>query len=119
VAEQAKANVFVSIHGNALSTDQPDANGLETYHYPGSVSGASLAQAIQTSILHSVDVRDRGVRQANFYVLRHTSMPAALVEVGFLTGQQDSQNLSQPDYRSKLARAIANGILQYIAGTGY
>jgi N-acetylmuramoyl-L-alanine amidase len=47
-------------------------------------------------------------------VLRYTSMPATLVELGFVTGQEDAAKLSDPSHRSQLARAIANGTLQYI-----
>ncbi|MBD2058917.1 S-layer homology domain-containing protein [Oculatella sp. FACHB-28] len=114
IAEQARANLFLSIHANAISLGRPEVNGLETYHYPGSTSGSRLASAIHSSILESITVKDRGVRQANFYVLRYTSMPATLVELGFVTGQEDAAKLADPDHRSQLARAIASGALQYI-----
>ncbi|MBE9149261.1 N-acetylmuramoyl-L-alanine amidase [Coleofasciculus sp. LEGE 07092] len=111
MAEQARADLFVSIHANAISLSRPDVNGLETYYYS---SGQGLAQTVHNSILQSVDVDNRGVRQARFYVLRKSSMPAILVEVGFLTGREDSAKLSNPAYRSQIAQAIARGILQYI-----
>ncbi|MBD2461759.1 N-acetylmuramoyl-L-alanine amidase [Oscillatoria sp. FACHB-1407] len=118
IAEQARANLFVSIHANAISLDRPEVNGLETYHYPGSSRSATLAQAIQTSILNTIQIRDRGVRQANFYVLKNTSMPAVLVEVGFVTGQEDAVNLARSDYQSRMAEAIARGILLYVSANG-
>ncbi|NEQ22568.1 MAG: N-acetylmuramoyl-L-alanine amidase [Microcoleus sp. SIO2G3] len=111
MADRAKANLFVSIHANAISLSRPDVNGLETYYYS---SGQRLAQTIHNSILQSVDVSDRRVRQARFYVLRKSSMPSVLVEVGFLTGREDSAKLADPNYRSQVAQAIARGILQYI-----
>lgn len=110
-AETANASLFVSIHANAISLSRPEVNGLETYYYQ---SGQRLAQSIHNSILRRLSVRDRGVRQARFYVLRKTSMPAVLVEVGFVTGEEDSRNLSNPSYRQKMAEAIADGIIEYL-----
>jgi N-acetylmuramoyl-L-alanine amidase len=107
-AERSGADVFVSIHANAAGTD---ANGVETYYYS---SGYALAQAIQSSIVSELNVVDRGVKRARFYVLTQTSMPAALVEVGFLTGRQDAARLRDPAYRTRMAQAIARGILRYV-----
>ncbi|HEY9846901.1 MAG TPA: N-acetylmuramoyl-L-alanine amidase [Candidatus Caenarcaniphilales bacterium] len=112
-AEGLRADAFVSIHANSINLSRPAINGLETYHAPGSSSGARLARTIHNSILGSISVRDRGVRQARFYVLRKTSMPAVLVEVGFVTGREDAAKLADPNYRSKMAAAITQGVLQY------
>lgn len=111
MAERMNANVFVSIHANSISLSRPDVNGLETYYYS---NGQRLARTIHNSILQSLDIRDRGVRTARFYVLRRTSMPSVLVEVGFVTGREDAAKLSDPAYRSQMAQAIARGILQYL-----
>ena len=109
-AEGMNATVFVSIHANSISLSHPEVNGLETYYYS---SGYRLAQTIHNSILRSINIRDRGVRQARFYVLRKTSMPSVLVEVGFVTGREDGRNLASATYRSRMAQAIVEGILQY------
>jgi N-acetylmuramoyl-L-alanine amidase len=111
MAERANADLFVSIHANAIGPSRPDVSGLETYYYS---SGQRLAQTIHNSILQSLDVKDRGVRRARFYVLRKSSMPSVLVEVGFVTGRDDAAKLSNAAYRSQMAQAIARGILQYI-----
>lgn len=110
-AEAVNATIFVSIHANAISRSRPDINGLETYHYS---SGASLARSIHRSILNRVAIRDRGVRRARFYVLRKTSMPSTLVEVGFVTGAEDNRKLANPQYRQRMAEAIATGIMNYL-----
>lgn len=109
-AEGANASAFVSIHANAISLSRPEVNGLETYYYQ---RGYWLGKSIHNSILRRLNIRDRSVRQARFYVLRKTSMPAVLVEVGFVTGQEDSQNLTNAAYRQRMAEAIAQGIVQY------
>jgi len=111
LAERVDADVFVSIHANAINLSRTDISGLETYYYG---SGARLARLIHNSILQSVGVRDRGVRRARFFVLRKTSMPSVLVEVGFVTGAEDAPKLASPAYQSQMAAAIAQGILQYL-----
>ncbi len=111
LAERVNATVFVSIHANAIDMSRPDINGLETYYYD---SGLGLAQTIHASILSALDLPDRRVRSARFYVLRKTSMPSVLVETGFVTGAEDAVRLANPSYRSQMAAAITRGILQYI-----
>jgi N-acetylmuramoyl-L-alanine amidase len=111
MAEQANADVFVSIHANSAGANRPEVSGLETYHYD---SGLRLAQIVHSKILQSLNVRDRKVRKARFYVLRKTSMPAILVETGFLTGRDDVAKLRTSAYQNQMADAIAQGILQYL-----
>ena len=65
-------------------------------------------------VLQEAGIADRQVRKARFYVLRNTPMPSILVEVGFLTGQNDAPKLADPSYRSQTAVAIAHGIMQYL-----
>lgn len=112
LADRVNATIFVSIHANAIDMTRPDISGLETYYY--SESGKSLAAVIHNNILQSTGIPDRRVRFANFYVLRRTSMPATLVEVGFVTGRDDAARLSNPTYRSQMAAAIVRGILEYL-----
>ncbi|MEM7797293.1 MAG: DUF3747 domain-containing protein [Cyanobacteria bacterium P01_C01_bin.118] len=111
IAERANATIFVSIHANAISLSRPEVNGLETYYYS---SGRNLARSIHSSVLRSTDLRDRGVRQARFYVLRNTSMPAVLVETGFITGREDSNRFRSNAAREQIADAIAQGIIDYL-----
>ncbi len=111
IAERADADIFVSIHSNAISMSRPDVNGLETYYYS---SGFRLAQTIQNNILQRTDLRDRGVRRARFYVLVNTSMPAVLVETGFVTGSQDAARFRNPQAVNTIADGITAGILQYL-----
>ncbi|MBE9156462.1 N-acetylmuramoyl-L-alanine amidase [Nodosilinea sp. LEGE 06152] len=114
IAEQANADLFVSIHANSISLSRPDVNGLETYYHS---SGNRLAQVIHQSILSLVSMRDRGVRQARFHVLVNTSMPSVLVETGFVTGAQDARNFNDSAWRLRMAQGIAAGILQYAQQT--
>ena len=112
LAERLGADLFVSIHANAISMSRPDVNGVETYHYYS--SGREVSESIQDSLLQATGMRDRGVKTARFYVLVNTSMPSTLVEVGFVNGAEDAPLLSNPMFRELLAQAIARGILEYI-----
>jgi N-acetylmuramoyl-L-alanine amidase len=112
IANRSGGNIFVSIHANAISMSRPEVNGVETYF--SSERGRRLAATIQSNMLAATGMRDRGVKQARFYVIRHTNMPAALVEVGFVTGAEDAPRLADPAWRETAAQAIARGILQYI-----
>ena len=112
IAERADADLFVSIHANAINLSRPDVNGLETYYY--SSAGARFARTVHDVVLRMMGMQDRRVRQARFYVLRRTSMPAILIEVGFVTGAEDIHNLRDPEWRSQMASAIARGILTHI-----
>ncbi len=111
LAERANADVFVSIHANAVGPGRSDVSGLETYYYD---SGLGLARTVHNSILQSVNVKDRGVRRARFFVLRKSSMPSILVETGYLTGREDNAKLRSSAYQNQMADAIARGILQYL-----
>ncbi|MEG4107265.1 N-acetylmuramoyl-L-alanine amidase [Microcoleus sp. S13_C5] len=111
LAERVNATLFVSIHANSINMSRPDISGIETYYFN---NGEDLARVIHGSILQGTGATDRRVRQARFYVLRKTSMPSVLVEVGFVTGAEDAARLSDPAYRSQMAASIARGILLYL-----
>jgi len=110
MANKADADLFVSIHANSIERNKSDINGLEVYYF----NDPSLSNTIYQTVTQSVDIRQRGVRQARFYVLRNSRMPSTLVEVGYVTGAEDSIKLSTPTYQTQMANAIANGILAYI-----
>ena len=111
LANDLDADLFVSIHANSINLSRPDVNGLETYYYQ---SGRRLAELIHYSILNGVNIDDRGIRRARFYVLRHSIAPAVLVEVGFVTGADDASHLKDSNHRRQMAEAIARGIIEYI-----
>ena len=73
-----------------------------------------LALAVQTQLARALNLRDRGVKQAGFYVLTGAYMPAILVEMGFLSHRTEENLLRQGWYQEKLARAIARGILKFL-----
>ena len=117
LANRSRPDAFVSIHANAISMRRPEVNGLETFYFQ-SFQGKKLASLIHNSILRTVSRKNRGVREARFYVIRRTNMPASLVELGFLTGRLDAADLSDPAHRRQLSLAIAVGILNYLRLAG-
>lgn len=106
-----KTDIFVCIHANAATNTQ--ANGAETYYYDGSWLGKLLATNIQTELVAATDLQNRGIKTANFYVLGHTSVPANLVELGFLTNPAEAEKLGNDEFQDKMAMAICNGISGY------
>jgi N-acetylmuramoyl-L-alanine amidase len=117
LANSSGADVFVSLHANALSMNRPDVNGIETFYFQGGRSQA-LAAAIQQQILAiSPGSPDRGARPGRFFVIRRTVMPSALAEMGFVTGEIDNPRLADPEFRRRLALAVATGILNYLGGS--
>jgi N-acetylmuramoyl-L-alanine amidase len=128
---------FVSIHYNSAT---PEARGLETYclspRGAASSSSAYLTRAdiyklpgndedaqniLLASMVHSEIIRlnpgdqtsDRGVKRARFVVIKQNTLPAILVEGGFVSNRMEAARVNQPDYRQRLAEAIARGVLRF------
>jgi N-acetylmuramoyl-L-alanine amidase len=114
LANSIGAHVFVSVHANALSLDRPDVNGVETFYFEGGRS-QQLASLIQARLMAvSAGTPDRGARPGRFYVIRRTTMPSSLVELGFVTGSLDAPRLADPGFRRRLAEALAAAILEFL-----
>ena len=115
LANKLNVDAFVSIHANAFGNGWNDAQGIETYIYPkASKQSEALAAVVHTSLISACRRKDRGVKTANFAVLRDTKMPAILVECGFMTNREEADLLLQNGYRKQCARAIAFGILAWL-----
>ncbi|OMP68273.1 N-acetylmuramoyl-L-alanine amidase [Domibacillus epiphyticus] len=110
-ANEADADLFVSIHANAFGEGWTSAHGIETYVYTSRPPKAmKIAQSVQKELISATGRRDRGVKTADFYVLRKTKMPAILIEAGFMTNREEAALLQSVNYRKTCARAIAAGI---------
>jgi N-acetylmuramoyl-L-alanine amidase len=115
-ANQASIDLFVSIHANAHGNGREwtSAEGVETYVYLSKPKAAyELAKIVQANLVHDTSRKDRGVRTANFQVLKDTSMTAILCECGFMTNRVEANLLRTNSYRSACAKAIVNGIASY------
>jgi N-acetylmuramoyl-L-alanine amidase len=114
LANRSGADLFVSLHANALSMDRPDVNGVETFYFQGGRS-YELALSIQRQLMAiSPGTPDRGARPGRFFVIRRTVMPSVLTEMGFVTGEIDAPRLADARFRQSLAAAIAKGILDVL-----
>lgn len=112
-ANQKNAKVFVSIHCNSLEEGQAD--GIETFYAESKEEDSqALAQAIQTKASEQTKALDRGAKTADYVVVKETKMPAALIEVGFLSDANERELLQAAEYQEKLAEGIAAGILEYL-----
>ena len=108
--------VFLSIHCNSFSS--PSANGSQTFYYPKSDQDAQLAQDIQDELVAAGGLRDRGISEANFYVVKHSDVPAALVELAFISNYNEEGLLNSPEFQDKIALAIAKGLGRFFQDTG-
>lgn len=106
------ADYFISIHCNAFSNSS--ANGVETYAYKPGGQGQKIAAAVQAELVRSTGLKDRGVKYANFYVLKYTLCPAVLVEAGFITNLLEENLLKQSEFQGKIAKAISLGFNQVV-----
>ncbi len=116
IANTVGADLFVSVHCNASST-VPTFQGIYTYYHPSSTRGALLAQAIQTPLCAVTGGIDRGIKDADFVVLRETEMCAVLVETGFMSNAEELALLCDSAYQDKLAQGIAEGVIRYLNDT--
>jgi N-acetylmuramoyl-L-alanine amidase len=108
LANQAGADLFISIHANAAGN--PAATGTETYCYRRGGQGERVAAAIQQQLVAALGLPDRGVKTASFYVLQHTAMAAVLAELAFISNPREEALLSTPAFQQQAARAIAQAI---------
>lgn len=109
-AENEEPEIFVSIHVNsAVSTDP---NGIETHWYHD--YSKDLAEVIHKHMTKTLDSKDRGLFKSKFYVINHTTVPAVLCEIGFLSNEEERNKLITDSRKQKTAKAIAEGIIEYL-----
>lgn len=106
------SDVFVSIHQNSATNSS--GNGIETYYHPTRQDGKELASEIQNDLIASTNASNRGVKSANYAVIRTSNMPSSLVECGFISNPTEANKLSSSSYQDKVAEGIVNGIMDYL-----
>ena len=114
IAKRANADALVSIHLNAQKKFG-DANGLETWYRSGATDGSKeLANSVQQTTASYVEIMSRGILRNSFEILRETTMPAVLVECGFITNVSDMKKLNDPNFQDMLAEGIMQGTLTFL-----
>ncbi len=108
LAHESLADLFISIHCNAGG-----GSGVETYCFTTSGYSGRLASLIQNSIADGSDLYNRGVKTANFFVIKNTLMPAILIETGFIDSVKDIEILTSEEGQNQIAGAIAAAIREF------
>lgn len=109
ISENLVPDMFVSIHVNSSNSDAP--NGLETHYYKD--NSLILAKTVHASMLNHVQANNRGLFKSKFYVINHTTAPAILLEIGFMSNPIERVQLITDFRKQATAKAIAEGIDDY------
>ena len=109
ISENLQPEIFVSIHVNSSNSTTP--KGIETHYYKD--NSLHLAKVIHASMLNHVNAANRGLFKSKFYVINHTTAPAVLVEIGFLSNDSERTQLVTEGRKQATAKAIVEGIDEY------
>lgn len=108
-SEEHNPDIFVSIHVN--SSEGTTATGIETHYYHDYSIG--LAKVVHASMTKHIKSKDRGLFKSKFYVINHTTVPAILVEIGFISNEEEREDMISEKRKQATAKAIAEGIKNY------
>lgn len=113
VANRIGADIFISIHADSFT--RPEARGTTGYYYSKSTTGRGqkLADCIRRNLVEQLGTPSRGTQPCNFYVVRHTDMPATLIELGFISNKDEEKLLDSKEGVQKAAQGILDGIEDY------
>lgn len=114
LANQSNAELFISIHNDSFTN--PATQGTTVFYSssnPNLLESVHLAGSIRTAVNDSIHSSDRGVKQANFYVVRYTKMPAVLIETSFISNPYEEARLQNPAFQKNVAAGIFRGIYSY------
>lgn len=117
-ANKKEADFFVSVHYNSAPAKK--AEGIEVFYYKSdenklrSLESQRLASSILAQVTKLTHAKSRGVKHGNFAVIRETTMPAVLIEGGFLTNEEEMEKIKDPAYVKNVAWGIAQGIQDYL-----
>src|SRR5699024_11189981 len=108
--DMKSADLYVPIHLNAIT--QTQWSGAKTFYYPSKSENKQLAEHIQGEIVRNLENTDRKALEKNgVYLLKHSETPGALVEIGFLSNEQEEKLLQNEAYQKKVSASIYQGIL--------
>ena len=115
ISEDENPEVFVSIHVNSATATEP--NGIETHYYHE--YSKDLADIVQKRMMSEMkESKNRGLFKSKFYVINHTTVPAILCEIGFISNEAERNELITDSRKQKTAKAIAEGIIEYLKSQG-
>lgn len=112
IANQGDADIFISIHADAFTN--PEVKGTTAYYYTrGSEASRRLADSVRTAVIDAIGTVDRGSQSCNFYVVKHTDMPAILLEISFISNPNEEAMMNSETGIQKIAQGMADGIADY------
>ncbi len=112
VANRHNSDIFISIHMNSFTNGA--AKGTTGYYYAlGSKKSRDLADKVRAGVIDQIGTSNRGTQSCNFYVVKHTDMPATLVEVAFISNPTEEKLMNSEDGVQKAAQGIADGIADF------
>lgn len=109
ISNNKKPDIFVSVHIN--SSENASAHGIETHYFKD--DSLELAKSIHQAMTTEIEETNRGILKSRFYVIRHTNQPSVLLELGFISNDDERNLLLLPEQQEKFAKAIADGINNY------
>jgi N-acetylmuramoyl-L-alanine amidase len=114
MANKFGAQLFISLHCNSGPSS---AVGIETLYLPTSANGKRLAELVQQELVKATREPNRGAKaRDNLYVLKHTNMPAILVEMGFISNPEEEERLNTSSFQELIVDAIVRGVERYKKG---
>ena len=110
------ADYYISFHHNANTAKWGNWTGVETFVYIGNKNTKSgkLAQAIHPAVVKAYGLKDRGIKEANYHILRETKMPAVLIEGGFMDSVIDIKKLRDDKVLENAGREIAQALAKFL-----
>ena len=117
-ANNAKADVLVSVHHNALTGRWGTHTGTEIYSYPGSKKSKELADKLQPKLAETYGLRNRGAKTANFHMLRESKMPAILTEGGYMDSRIDIVKMRDEEVLKQAGITIARNVAEWLGVEG-
>jgi N-acetylmuramoyl-L-alanine amidase len=110
MVEESDADLFVSIHANSNSNSK--RRGAEAFYFHKSENGKMLASVIQSELVKITPAATKAA-PGDFFVLKRNKIPAALIEIGYITNPEERSLLQSSEHQRKLAESIARGIYNY------
>jgi len=116
-AKTVGADAFISLHMN--SAEKTSANGTETYYSVSNnsksfsnITSQIMANLFQANLISDLQLKNRGTKTAGYYVIKHNTVPAILIELGFLSGSTDYSRLTNSSFQKKAAKSIYDSIIE-------
>ena len=116
-ANKVGADIFISLHMNSASS--ASANGTEVYYSVNNnassfsgIKSSTIATLFKNNLVSGLGTKSRGVKTAGYYVIKHNTVPAVLIELGFISGSSDYSKLTNASFQQKAAQIIYDSINQ-------